>query len=988
MHTNENASSDSTNSDSFHQCDSTESDCSFHSISDPLSSLLETKFNNFRKNFNIVHINAQSIPAHYPDMLDSFSSKNIHAILISETFLKPSLPSTAYALPGFHLIRNDRTEKGGGGVAIYLRSHIPFSIIHKSPSAYSNSSEHILIEVLFGTLKVLLGVFYSPSLHVNYFDIFEDLLERYVPGVDHSIIMGDFNTCLIKNDSRASRLKHIINSSNLNILPTNPTHLFPGCTPSLLDLMIVSSTERLATFGQMSAEAFSYHDLVYLSYKIRPPKLKPTVVMRRCFNNIDSEKFMSDLSRINWDCIFSADNVNDKLNIFNSLLIELFDAHAPLRPVKMKHLPAPWLTQDIKVLMAKRNSAKSKYKKDPTDANLQRYKTLRNKCNKVCRDARRNYILSSINYSNPAKTWSFLNAMGIGGRRTNNTASLNYCTDLDSLNRFFSTVNLIDNSTKMKTLHSLSLLSNSSTNPFLFSPISTAEVRKHVLSIKSDATGSDNISRRMILLTLNFILPTLCHIFNFSLSSSDFPDAWRHALVIPVPKISNPTSFANYRPISILPFLSKVFERIVHEQVYLFLHNNNTLTPFQSGFRPGHSTVTALNKVCDDIRYGIDNQRVTLLVLLDFSNAFNTVDYDLLLAILKSINISSKATEWFSSYLHSRKQSIKVDGKLSSVCHINAGVPQGSVLSPLLFSIFVNTLAPHITSSHHLYADDLQIYTTVATNNICSAVTKINSDLQIISTWSKSFGLSINPTKSQVCVFGNPKQLSKVLSPLPPIMLDNICLDVSASVNNLGIRMDSTFSWSPHVSELSRKIFCAIGRLRKWKNLLPLKTKILLAHTLLLPILDYADSCYLDVSQQLLGKLERLQNLIIRFIFGLRKHDHVSQYRSQLKWLSIKHRRYLHSLTLLYTILFHPDTPPYLKERFKFLGSETQHSQTLRSRNNNFLEIPLCRTKCYGDSFTVMTVKLWNELPVEVRRSQSVGIFKRRLKQHYLELNS
>ena len=987
MHNNISSSSESTNNGTFHLCDSTASEDSFHSIPDPepLNSLLNLKLSSFSKNFNVVHINAQSIPAHYPDLLDSFDVTNIHAILVSETFLKPCLPSTAYALPGFHLIRNDRTEKGGGGVAIYLRSHIPFSILDKSPSAYSNSLEHIMIEVLFGSQKLLLGVFYSPSLHINYFDVFETLLEKYIPGVDHTIIMGDFNTCLIKKDTRANRLRTIIDSSNLEILSSNPTHLFPGCAPSLLDLMIVSSTESVATSGQMSAEAFSYHDLIYLSYKIRPPKLKPTVVMRRCFNNIDNVKFMHDLNSIDWDCIFGAKSVNDQINLFNSLLIELFDIQAPLRPIKLKHLPAPWLTKDIKLLMAKRNNAKSKYKKNPTNENLHKYKILRNRCNKTCRDARRSYIHASIDSSNSKKTWKFLDAMGIGGRRTKHSSFISNCMDLESLNKFFSTVNQMDSNTKIKTLQSLSLLPDPLTTPFLFTSITPEEVRRHVMAIKSDATGSDNVSRRMILLTLNSVLPILCHIFNCSLSSCEFPDAWRHALVIPIPKISNPTSFSNYRPISILPFLSKVLERIVHDQLYLFLYKNNILSSFQSGFRPGHSTVTTLNKICDDIRYGIDNQQVTVLALLDFSNAFNTVDFDILLAILRSINISPIAAEWFCSYLHGRTQSIKLDGKHTSQCQLGAGVPQGGVLSPLLFSIFINTLTPHISTSYHLYADDLQIYKTVPANDIPRAIDDINSNLHLISSWSKSFGLSINPSKSNVCMFGHSKQLFKIKSNLPQILFDNVCLELSDSVKNLGVRMDSTFSWSPQIAELSRKIFCAIRSLRRWKNLLPLKTKISLAQTLLLPILDYADSCYLDLSQQLLNKLERMQNVVIRFIFGLRKFDHVTQYRTQLKWLTVKDRRQLHSLTLLYTILYHPVTPSYLKERFKFLGSNTLHSQHLRSRNNNLLEVPLCHTKCYGDSFTVQTVRLWNALPGEVRRSPSVNIFKRRLKNYYLE---
>ena len=188
--------------------------------------------------------------------------------------------------------------------------------------------------------------------------------------------------------------------------------------------------------------------------------------------------------------------------------------------------------------------------------------------------------------------------------------------------------------------------------------------------------------------------------------------------------------------------------------------------------------------------------------------------------------------------------------------------------------------------------------------------------------------------------------------------------------------VDSSLSWTPQVSELSRKLYCAIGRLKRWKNILPIKTKINLAHALLLPILDYADTCYLDLSQQLLNKLERLQNLVIRFIFGLKKFDHISEHRSRLGWLPIKDRRNLHTLSLLYSILFHPETPIYLKERFSFLGSNSRLPLSLRSQNDNVLEIPLCRTRCYSESFTVQATTLWNALTRAIKKSKSLKAFK------------
>lgn len=174
------------------------------------------------------------------------------------------------------------------------------------------------------------------------------------------------------------------------------------------------------------------------------------------------------------------------------------------------------------------------------------------------------------------------------------------------------------------------------------------------------------------------------------------------ANVIPLPKISNPSSYSQFRPISILPILSKIIEHAVFKQLSSFLFNNDLLTPFQSGFRPSHSTVTALLKVTDDIRYAMDNQQLTVLILLDFSNAFNSVDFDILLGILRTLNISPPVIDWFHSYLHGRQQRIRTDEACSDWVVLNAGVPQGGVLSPLLFSIFINEITRSVSCQYHL----------------------------------------------------------------------------------------------------------------------------------------------------------------------------------------------------------------------------------------------------------------------------------------------
>lgn len=952
---------------------------SFHSVSVPLVDSVNSCFSGFHRNFNVVHINAQSVPCHYPDLLASFDVQNLHAILISESFLKPVLPSSFYPLPGFHLIRNDREGKGGGGVAIYLRSHIPYKVISTSPSQYSGSVEYLFLEVVLSHTKVLLGVVYSPNKNIDYFPTFENVLETLCPTYLHTIILGDFNTCLKKNDSRSKILTSIVESANLHILPSGTTHHFPGCEPSLLDLKIVSSPDHVDTHGQLSADAFSYHDLVYVSYRIRPPKPKPKTMLQRNFRDMDTDVLREDAAGLNWDVIFEADSVDHKIETFNSLLTHLYDRHAPVRCIHLKHLPAPWLTPELRDLMAKKATAKAKYKFNATARNLDRYKYARNRCNTACRDAQRRHIHSSIENGDPMKVWKFLGTLGIGKTRQDLPTDI----DIDALNHHFTTNSTsFDGATKSRTLAFLSNSPPPPHNQFSFSPVVENDVKKQILSITSNAVGTDDISRKMILPLIDVVLPYITHIFNFSLSSKVFPNSWKLATVVPLPKNNKPSSFSHYRPISILPFLSKVMERLVHQQLSLFLQRNNLLNELQSGFRPGHSTVTALIKVTDDIRFGMSQQKVTLLTLLDFSNAFNTVDFDVLLALLKSLNLSSSATEWLRSYLTGRRQRVKVDEKSSNWSDILSGVPQGCVLSPLLFSLFINSISNSLKCSYHLYADDLQLYTQDSAHNIHKAIATMNHDLEEIASWTASYGLTVNPGKSQTIIIGSARQLTKIDScTLPSVLFMGTPIPFCDVVKNLGVFFDRTLSWSRHVGEVSRKIFASMKSLKRLRNFLPIRTKVQLAQSLLHPILDYADACYLDANEVLLNKLERIQNMCIRFIFGLRKYDHVSEYRARLRWLPIRLRRNLHLLSLLFNILHNPCTPPYLKNRFSFRSSV--HGRIPRPCTYNLLVCPIHTTEFYSNSFTVQAVRLWNSLPPSIRQAQSLPAFKNLLRRHY-----
>lgn len=948
-----------------------------------LGEQLHESFSNSKNNLNICHINAQSIPSHYSDLLNTFTINSLHACLVSESFLKPSLPSSSFSLPGFNLIRNDRIGKGCGGVAIYIRTELKYKILATSPQTYSGSLEYIFIEVTINpTVRVLLGVVYAPPT-IDYFSTLELLLETHSPQYDHVVIMGDFNTCPLRQDIRAKKLINLTSSVNISILDLNTTY-HVNDSHSWLDHILTRDKTRITCHGQLAAPGFSHHDLLFASYKISIPRCKPKVIIRRNLAGVCWDKLCSDVANIDWSQLFSSSTIDEKVVFFNERITGVYNVHAPLHPVRMKRQPAPWITDEIRALMARRDYLYRRNRKAPSEENLTNFKKARNKCNQTIRNAKRRFIFGKISAGTPNNMWKLLHSLGFGRCK----ATVSSSVDVNILNRHFSSVtHRVDDVVREQTIAEVGRLSQHNFTNFTFSPVGDDEIHRTIMGITSKAVGQDGLGRDLLIPILNLVLPIISHIINFSLFSGVFPSIWKKAQIIPIPKKTVTSDIKDYRPISILPFLSKVLERVVHRQLSQYLQSHSLLNTFQSGFRSAHSTNTALIKITDDIRFAMDDRQLTLLTLLDFSNAFNCVDHAILLAILRSLNISLLSCDWFRSYLLGREQRVQVDDMHSGWCDVTAGVPQGGVLSPLLFSIFINTLVSGLRfTSYHLYADDVQLYLSFKPDAIHDAIHLLTEDLCAVASWSRKFGLQINTNKTQVMIIGSQAFISRLdLNSLPSVKYNDVPLGYCSEVKNLGLIITENLSLQHHITEVSRKMYGAMHALKCMQNFLPFSAKSILVNSILLPILDYADVCYPDATEEQLNKLERLLNLCIRYMYGLRKYDHISHYRTQLKWLNIRHRRNTHILCLLYNILHHPLSPHYLKERFTPLIPPDRPS---RSSQHLLLMTPQHNTNFYTDSFTVTAIRLWNSLPVDIRKASSMGIFKSKLYQHYLSLQN
>ena len=805
------------------------------STSDLLKSVLTP--HNGKPVLQVAHVNAQSLLSHFDEFHSIFSPLSFHVILLSETWLKPSLSSSLVHLPGYTLLRNDRTLKRGGGVGAFVRSDLQPKIIHHTPCEYSAHPEIMFVEITTSYKKCLICVVYKPP-RVGFLNDLETPLSDLIPLYEHVLIFGDFNTNLLNTNDRDTRmLCEMFQSLDLSILPLKPTY-HTATSDTLLDLIITKKNDNVLIHGQLPAPGISGHDIIYVAYSLQCPKAPRKTITYRDLKHINDTALLEDALLLPWHTILHAHTVDEKVEILNNLILHLYDKHAPLKEKRTNRPPAPWMTPTIKELMAERDQAFRKYKHNKCDINLEKYKQLRNRTTQTIRNAKLRHMYS-LTDPNMAQTTKWLNIRSIGIGKTMQQVETT-SIPLDKLNEHFTNVTYPPKDTTSQQTQTYTHLTR---DKFHFRYIMTEDVISALKRLKTKATGVDNISITLVNKILPIILPTLTHIFNASLMTGTFPTLWKKAYVHPVPKVKVPLTPSDYRPICILPALSKVLERIVHKQLTDYLNEHNLLDPYQSGFRSGHSCTTAILNVTEDIRESMDKSLLTIMTLLDFTNAFGSVNIDLLICKLRALNLSDYTVNWFHSYLYGRQQCVISNNKYSSWMALRAGVPQGSVLGPLLFAAYINDLSQTLRHCKYmLYADDVVLYTHTRPDSINDTVGKLNLDLNSILEWTNKFDLTLNPRKSQAIIVGHQRSIRSLHSTrITPVTLNETTIPYCSSVKYLGVYIDETLNWKPQVAHVCKTVFSVLHSLNLLKKFLPFQLKRTLVQALLMPHFDYCD---------------------------------------------------------------------------------------------------------------------------------------------------
>ena len=516
----------------------------------------------------------------------------------------------------------------------------------------------------------------------------------------------------------------------------------------------------------------------------------------------------------------------------------------------------------------------------------------------------------------------------------------------------------------------------SSHQEFYFRPVTEQETLKIVMALPSNkAPGADKVTARILKASVPVTLPLLTNLINCSFRSGIFAESWRLAEVVPCikDKEGDRDDPSNSRPISLLPITSKVCERAAHSQLVRFLQDHSIIHPFQSGNRKSHSTESALIYFTDEILKNMDGKHISVVVLLDMTKAFDSIRHDILLAKLRRIGISSSALAWFSSYLSGRKQVVRIGNTVSEQLELRFGVPQGSILGPVLFTLYVNELLSIPNHCQSMgYVDDTKLLLALPPNQTADAVSMLNDDLREITKWCCRNSLLLNPDKTKLLVIGVP-QLTKTL-PTLSVTLMGKKIEPVTTAKDLGVYIDKSLNYNDHINKISSSCIYKLMMINRISYLLDRESLLLLIHSFVFNKLLYCSSVWSNTSKKNIKKLQLLQNFAARIVLGLRKYDHISDGLKTLGWLDINQKLRFNDCVMMYKCL-NKSAPAYLSQRFK--KRSQIHSRT--TRNCNDLELSKCRLATGQRSFSFRGAKIWNELPKSIRDATSLNTFKKNL---------
>ena len=959
-----------------------------------------------RNNISLFSLNCRGLSAHWDSfklLVSEMETEKVclDVIALSEIWRFPD--TTSFKLEGFspmkHKLRPENDDVKGG-VGIFVRENFTFHERSDISVFIPHVCETIFIEIeMPNTKNIVIGSLYRPNTAPKAdMDIFMSSLSDIVDIINQEnkeiILLGDFNIDLLKFEKHEKTncfLNDIISQGLFPII-TKPTRITEH-SATLIDHIHTNITSKEVTSGIVITDlADHFGCFCVLSDRIKNRSNQIKTV--RSFSQQNVDYFNELLLQSDYTGILSSLCVDDCYDKFLEMYQTAYETAFPIKTIRIKSKytrKEPWISQGLLVSSRHKNKLLHKKLKKPTVQNIEKYKKYSNLFSKLCRLSKQLYMTNKLHaYQNDIKkTWSLLNDMIHKSKTTKmlptkfiigNTQITDDEEIAKEFNKFFTNVAKNQTEKIFKPITSYNRhLTKHYCNSFFMVPVTPEEVISVARSLKPKVSqGADNISSKLMKLSITAISEPLTHIINLSFTSGVVPKNMKLAKIIPIYKNGNEQLFNNYRPISILPAFSKLLEKVMHQRLYSFLEKNDILNVHQYGFKKKNCTIHPVIHFLKDIVQNNDKptKDVTIGVFLDLSKAFDTVSHTILLRKLNYYGLRGLAYSWFESYLTGRRQYTTFKSCNSPCANTEYGVPQGSILGPLLFLIYINDL-PSVTRLNVLsYADDTTIY--VSGDTIGNLFDLINNEIQKIYIWLCENMLSLNIKKTKYMIFSPKGTKIDDFQNTVKINGENIERTGSScattSVKFLGIHIDDTLTWKIHIDKLYKTIARSLYALNKVKHFLPTAALRSLYFALVHSHLTYGIIIWGNGKS--VYKLFNLQKRAMRIITNKSYRAHTEPLFSALKIPKVMDLYKIHG-----SIFAHDYVNNHLPDSFQSLYRDPRNVHVgTRQNAQSYLYTTRPRTNFSKSSVYHMIASIWNGLSNELKTETNRNSFKRKIK--------